>query len=129
MINGTILESKVEFDLNTQLDDRNNNNSNAIDLNDAQHAFKIPAAISISDQNPKKNSSNNAIPVQKIARDSLIHKNDVFQFDDVESVHTHDSLLKSTPQSSFESENTFKSNTEKINVKSGKKRDCLIISL
>lgn len=29
---------------------------------------------------------------QKIARDSIIHKADVFQFDDVDSVHTHDSL-------------------------------------
>jgi hypothetical protein len=47
---------------------------------------------------------------QKIARDSLIHKNDVFQFDDVESVHTHDSLFhKHTPHSSFESDDTYKS--------------------
>ena len=38
---------------------------------------------------------------QKIARDSLIHKIDVFQFDDVDSVHTHDSLF--LPHSSMES--------------------------
>jgi hypothetical protein len=38
---------------------------------------------------------------QKISRDSMIHKNDVFQFDDVDSVHTHDSLF--VPHSSLES--------------------------
>jgi hypothetical protein len=49
---------------------------------------------------------------QKIARDSLIHKNDVFQFDDVDSVHTNDVYFKLTPQSSsFESESTYQSNS------------------
>ena len=47
----------------------------------------------------------------KIARGSLIHNNDVFQFDDVESVQTSDLYFKNTPQSSFESEDTYKSNS------------------
>jgi hypothetical protein len=45
---------------------------------------------------------------QKFARDSIIHKNDVFQFDDVDSVHTHDSLF--VPHSSLES-NDFDENS------------------
>lgn len=49
---------------------------------------------------------------QKIARDSMIHKNDVFQFDDVDSIHTNDVYFKLTPQSSsFESESTYQSNS------------------
>ena len=47
----------------------------------------------------------------KISRDSLIHKNDVFQFDDVESVHTSDIYFKSTPMSSFESDDTYRSSS------------------
>jgi hypothetical protein len=43
-------------------------------------------------------TSNNS---KKISRDSLIHKIDVFQFDDVDSIHTHDSLIYKV-QSSFE---------------------------
>jgi hypothetical protein len=46
---------------------------------------------------------------QKIARDCLIHKNDVFQFDDVESVRTSDIYFKSTPPSSLDSEGTNRS--------------------
>ncbi len=49
---------------------------------------------------------------QKIARDSLIHKNDVFQFDDVDSIHTNDVFFKLTPQSSsLESESTYQSHS------------------
>ncbi len=52
------------------------------------------------------------IKPQKVARDSLIHKNDIFQFDDVDSVHTGDIYFKETPQSSFESSDlTYKSNS------------------
>lgn len=47
----------------------------------------------------------------KISRDTLIHTNDMFQFDDVDSVKTADMLIKKTPQSSFESEDTYKSNS------------------
>lgn len=47
----------------------------------------------------------------RIKRESLIHKNDVFQFDDVDSVHTSDIYFKNTPLSSFESssDETWKS--------------------
>lgn len=48
----------------------------------------------------------------KIARGSLIHgTNDVFQFSDVDSVQTADFFSKKTPQSSFESDDTYKSNS------------------
>jgi hypothetical protein len=40
---------------------------------------------------------------EPIKRESLIHKNDVFQFDDVDSVHTADIYFKKTPVSSFDS--------------------------
>ncbi len=44
---------------------------------------------------------------KKIARDSMIHKNDVFQFDDVESIVTSNIYFKKN--FSFESDDTYKS--------------------
>lgn len=95
----------MEFDLDQNQDDGNNNNFNTINYNHdsfKEHKNNPIHSVSSLAQNPP-------VPNQKIARDSLIHKNDVFQFDDVESVHTHDSLFKQTPQSSFESD-VFKPN-------------------
>ena len=67
----------------------------------------------LSAKTPNENGTTTTIiSSHKIARDSLIHKNDIFQFDDVDSVHTNDGLyFKGTPQSSFESDCTYKSNS------------------
>lgn len=108
---------------NPKIDDTNNNNISLVNLNDknAQNSTIIQQTALqsfIIKNSPDNNVENinkvvtNIVTsprVQKIARDSLIHKNDVFQFDDVESVKTSDMFFKSTPQSSFESDDTCKS--------------------
>lgn len=50
-----------------------------------------------------------ASPQKKISRDSLIHKNDVFQFDDVESIHTHYRPIRNTHNFSLDSGSTYDS--------------------
>lgn len=109
------VEPKVEFVLENQCDDANNN-SIQVNLND-----KPPLANGLAETKtsnliiitpPTVPTSLNTIGTTvKIARGSLIHNNDVFQFDDVESVQTSDLYFKNTPQSSFESEDTYKSNS------------------
>ncbi len=61
---------------------------------------------------PNKFEGNTSLNnTSRIKRESLIHKNDVFQFDDVDSVHTSDIYFKTTPHSSFDSssDETWKS--------------------
>lgn len=61
---------------------------------------------------PNKFEGNTSLTnTSRIKRESLIHKNDVFQFDDVDSVHTSDIYFKTTPHSSFDSssDETWKS--------------------
>ncbi|CAF0734485.1 unnamed protein product [Brachionus calyciflorus] len=111
MIEQPLNENKVEFDLNIENDDSNNNNIKTKNYNDEnQGQTTLVNTTNIPQQPIQKTNVTIIDPTnglnQKIARESLIHKNDVFQFDDVESVHTHDSLFRQTPQSSFELDDT-----------------------
>jgi hypothetical protein len=129
------------------IDDTNNNNHRLANLNENKTIIQQPSSKSPSFQvkvNNNNNHDTNQIVItsnnlntntntitnivstprsQKIARQSLIHKNDVFQFDDVDSVRTSDLYFKSTPQSSFESEDTCKSSFNDPNTKSKKNKD------
>jgi hypothetical protein len=127
------------------IDDTNNNNHRLVNLNENKTIIQQPSSKSPSFQvkvnnnqdtnqivitsnnlNTNTNTITNIVSTprsQKIARQSLIHKNDVFQFDDVDSVRTSDLYFKSTPQSSFESEDTCKSSLNNPNTKSKKNKD------
>ena len=63
---------------------------------------------------PQHSKSFGSLPITngKISRDSIIHgTTDMFQFSEVDSVHTADFFFKNTPQSSFDSQDTYKSNS------------------
>lgn len=78
-----------------------------------------PPTVEINDfEKPYWNSDQNAAPIsktivssppKKISRDSLIHKNDIFTFDDVESIHTHYTPIRNIHNFSLESTSTFDS--------------------
>ena len=80
---------------------------------------------------PNKFEGNTSLNnTSRIKRESLIHKNDVFQFDDVDSVHTSDIYFKTTPHSSFDSSSdetwkskpsTTKSQRKRSNISDNKK--------
>ncbi len=130
------------------IDDTNNNNHRLANLNENKTIIQQPSSKSPSFQVKVNNNNNNqdtdqivitsnnlntntntitnivSTPrSQKIARQSLTHKNDGFQFDDVDSVRTSDLYFKSTPQSSFESEDTSKSSLNNPNTRSKKNKD------
>ncbi len=73
---------------------------------DSNNSSSVPTAVNngTTTNNPPNSTS-------RIKRESLIHKNDVFQFDDVDSVHTSDIYFKTTPLSSLDSssDETWKS--------------------
>jgi len=112
-------QTMVNNGINSKIDDTNNNKIGLVNLNEngltivQQPTLKSPSFVIKSIQNPNHETIITNIisspKSKKIARDTLIHKNDVFQFDDVESVKTSDMFFKSTPQSSFESDDTYKS--------------------
>ncbi len=122
-----LASSRVDFILeaNEHGEDKNNNtiiqaNYNQNNKNasiERKNKLVIISPVATNQIHPSKNSneckdSSTAEQQQvKISRDSLIHTNEMFQFDDVESVQTADMLIKKTPQSSFESEDTYKSNS------------------
>lgn len=116
--------SRVEFILEADehVEDKNNNtvvqtnynNKNSPTERKNKLVIISPVAANNALSQPNSQVYNEQTAVQqqvKISRDTLIHTNDMFQFDDVDSVQTADMLIKKTPQSSFESEDTYKSNS------------------
>jgi len=111
-----------------EINNNNVNNSSNGSLNQ-QHIDKYSTGNTSERQNnlviisannlPQTSSPQKSQPTPnadgKVARDSVVHvpnqQNEMFQFSDVESVQTADFFLKKTPQSSFESDDTYKSNS------------------